>query len=90
MNPLSIKIQIAEREYTLKVEPQDEQRIRKAAQLLGQFVKQKKEKSRIQDRQDLLAFVAFDFVYEKLLEEEQRNEAEKRLSALDELISKSL
>jgi cell division protein ZapA len=74
MDTLSIKLRIADREYPLKVAYEEEEQIRKTARLLNEKIKTYREKFGIEDKQDLLAMVAFEILVGKLkLEDEEQN-----------------
>ena len=60
MEILSIKIKIADREYPMKVKPEDEERVRKAGKQINERLRSYREQFGINDNQDLLAMVAFD------------------------------
>ena len=60
MEQLSVKIKIAGREYPMKVKPEDEERVRNAGHEINERIKKYKEQFGIEDKQDLLAMVAFD------------------------------
>jgi len=66
MDPLSIKIKIADREYPMKVEANDEAKIRQAGKLINDKIKAYRSRFGIDDMQDLLAMVAFDSIVEFL------------------------
>ena len=66
MEELSIKIKIADREYPMKVDVEDEERIRLAGKKINEKIKLYRDQFGIDDKQDLLAMVAFDSLYEKL------------------------
>ena len=55
---LSIKVQIAERFYPLKIKRQDEEKIRKAAKLINDKVLQYKQRYTDKDTQDFVAMAA--------------------------------
>ncbi len=59
---LSIKVQIAERFYPLKIKRQDEEKIRKAAKLINDKVLQYKQRYTDKDTQDFMAMAALQFV----------------------------
>ena len=89
---LSIKVQIAERFYPLKIKRQDEEKIRKAARLINDKVLQYKQRYTDKDTQDFMAMAALQFVI-SLLDCEQRQNfvsLEEELgslnSELDELL----
>jgi len=66
MDKLSIKLKIWDREYPMKVSPDDEEEIRKAGKIINDKIKEYREKFGIDDKQDLLSMVAFDAVVEKM------------------------
>lgn len=70
MRELSIKIKIADREYPMKVDPEDEERIRKAGRIINDKLKYYAKQFGIDDKQDLLAMVAFDILVDKSQKEE--------------------
>jgi cell division protein ZapA (FtsZ GTPase activity inhibitor) len=59
---LSIKINVADRYYPLKIERKDEEKIRKAARLINEKVLQYKQRYLDKDVQDFLAMAALQFV----------------------------
>jgi cell division protein ZapA len=69
MEELSIKIKIADREYPMKVDVEDEERIRLAGKKINEKIKLYRDQFGIDDKQDLLAMVAFDSLYEKIQSE---------------------
>ena len=89
---LSIKVQIAERFYPLKIKQQDEEKIRKAANLINDKVLQYKQRYTDKDAQDFMAMAALQFVINLLDCEQQQNvvSLEKELgilsSELDDLL----
>jgi cell division protein ZapA len=70
---LSIKVQIAERFYPLKIRRQEEEKIRRAARLINDKVLQYKQRYTDKDTQDFLAMVALQFVINLLDCEEEQN-----------------
>jgi cell division protein ZapA len=91
---LSIKVQIAERFYPLKIKRQDEEKIRKAAKLINDKVLQYKQRYTDKDAQDFMAMAALQFVINLIDCEQQQNvvSLEEELgilsSELDELLEK--
>jgi cell division protein ZapA (FtsZ GTPase activity inhibitor) len=59
---LSIKVNVADRYYPLKIERKDEEKIRKAANLINEKVLQYKVRYQDKDIQDFLAMAALQFV----------------------------
>lgn len=94
MKELSIKIRIADREYPMKVDVNDEERIRLAGKKINEKLKLYRDQFGIDDKQDLLAMVAFDSLYEKLQSEDsQAHSGEstiERVSYLSKLITDNL
>ncbi|MEX0883600.1 MAG: cell division protein ZapA [Cyclobacteriaceae bacterium] len=66
METLSIKIKIGDREYPMKVKADDEARIRRVGKLINEKIKIYREEFGLDDRQDLLAMVAFDCMVESM------------------------
>ena len=70
---LSIKVQIAERFYPLKIKRQDEEKIRKAAKLINDKVLKYKQRYTDKDTQDFMAMAALQFVINLIDCEQQQN-----------------
>ena len=70
---LSIRVNIADRYYPLKVERENEEKIRKAARMINEKVLQYKQRYTDKDVQDFLAMAALQYVI-KLTEEEEKIE----------------
>ena len=91
MEELSIKIKIADREYPMKVDVEDEERIRLAGKKINEKIKLYRDQFGIDDKQDLLAMVAFDSLYEKIQSEASSTSsgetAVDKISYLSKLIS---
>ena len=87
MGLVSVKINIADREYTLKVDSEDESLVQQASELLNRQIREQKEKMKISDRQDLLSFVAFDCIYEKLVSEKMLLELSQKVAVIEDLVN---
>ncbi len=88
MNELSIKIKIADREYPMKVKPEDEERVRAAGKKINERIRVYREQFGIDDKQDLLAMVAFDSLVDKMeIEENHSTTDESVLQKVDHLNS---
>ncbi len=87
---LSIRINIADRYYPLRIDREDEEKIRKAARTINEKVLQYKQKYSDKDTQDFLAMAALQFVI-KLIDGEEpvrENELHEKIRKLnDELES---
>ena len=68
---LSIKVNVAERYYPLRIEREDEEKIRRAARMINEKVLQYKQKYIDKDTQDFVAMAALQFVI-KLIESENQ------------------
>ena len=68
---LSIKINIADRYYPLKIDRKDEEQIRKAAKMINEKVLQYKQRYTDKDTQDFLAMAALQFVI-RIVENENK------------------
>jgi len=70
MKELSIKIKISDREYPMKVDANDEEKIRLTGKKINEKIKLYRDQFGIDDKQDLLAMVAFDSLFEKIQSED--------------------
>jgi cell division protein ZapA len=84
---LSIRVNVADRYYPLKVEGENEERIRKAARLINEKVLQYKQRYVDKDTQDFLAMAALQYVI-RLMEIEEREEDRSVGEGLRELTEK--
>jgi cell division protein ZapA len=84
---LSIRVNVADRYYPLKVEREDEEKIRRAARMINEKVLQYKQRYTDKDVQDFLAMAALQFVI-KLIEEEEELSNDYLPDALNELTQK--
>ncbi len=94
MDELSIKIKIADREYPMKVKAEDEERVRNAGKKINERMRVYREQFGIDDKQDLLAMVAFDSLVDKMEIEETKSSTDEgvlqKVSHLNNLISQAL
>jgi len=81
---LSIRVNVADRYYPLKVESDNEERIRKAARLINEKVLQYKQRYVDKDIQDFLAMAALQYVI-RLIEIEEKEEDSSLEEGLKEL-----
>lgn len=81
---LSIRVNVADRYYPLKVESENEERIRKAARLINEKVLQYKQRYVDKDIQDFLAMAALQYVI-RLIEIEDNEEDSSLEEGLNEL-----
>ena len=84
---LAIRVNVADRYYPIKVERENEEKIRKAARMINEKVLQYKQRYIDKDVQDFLAMAALQYVI-KLTEEEEKLEKDYLPDALRELIQK--
>ena len=84
---LSIRVNVADRYYPLKVESENEERIRKAARLINEKVLQYKQRYVGKDTQDFLAMAALQYVI-RLTEMEEKEEDSSLGDGLKELTEK--
>ena len=84
---LSIRVNVADRYYPLKVERENEEKIRKAARMINEKVLQYKQRYSDKDVQDFLAMASLQYVI-KLNEEEEKLDTDNFPDAIKELISK--
>jgi cell division protein ZapA len=94
MEELSIKIKIADREYPMKVKRTDEERVRMAGRLINEKLKSYREQFGIDDKQDLLAMVAFDCLIDKMTTEETHQVIDQtvfeKVNQLNQMVTQSI
>jgi len=94
MGELSIKIKIGDREYPMKVDSAEEERLRIAGRVVNEKMKSYRDHFGIDDKQDLLAMVAFDCLVEKMRSDAASsgitNDIASHISGIDHLISSAL
>jgi cell division protein ZapA len=94
MAELSIKIRIGNREYPMRVKAEDEAMIRQAGKKINEQIKTYQDQFGIDDKQDLLAMVAFDSVVDKYRADEKLSTtdefAHEQIQRLNQLVSQSL
>ncbi len=94
MAELSIKIRIGNREYPMRVKAEDEEMIRQAGKKINEQIKAYQDQFGIDDKQDLLAMLAFDSVVDKYRTEEKLTTtdelAHEQIQRLNQLVSQSL
>jgi len=81
---LSINVNVAERLYPLKIDRDDEEKIRRAAKLINDKVMLYKQRYSDKDVQDYLAMAALQFVI-KLIECEDKTGTSEFMSELKDL-----
>lgn len=79
MGNLAIKIKIGDREYPLKANPMEEEKLRKAGKIINEKIKTFRDKFGIDNMQDLLAMVAFDNQVNIMKTEEEINVTQEAL-----------
>jgi cell division protein ZapA len=88
-NKFSIRVNIADRYYPLKINWDDEEKIRRAAKLINDKVLQYKQRYTDKDVQDFLAMASLQFVI-RLIECEEKSsgvELDEELSELDDWLA---
>ena len=91
MGEISIKINIADRVYPLKVNMEEEEIIRRAAKLINDRIKDYQENYAVKDKQDLLSMCVLHYATTSLKAEKQvlveDTEVTDKVYQLDRLLS---
>lgn len=94
MEELSVKIKIADREYPMKVKRKEEERVRAAGKFINEKIKHYRDQFGIDDKQDLLAMVAFDCLVDKMADEENLHKIDQtvieKVNHINKLVSQVL
>ncbi len=64
LDELSIKVNIADRQYPLQVKPEEEEAVRKAAKLINDKLKLFEQQFAVRDKQDILSMCALELATE--------------------------
>ena len=81
---INIRIQVADKVYPLKVTPDEEEQIRRAAKRLNDRIRQHRQTFEVQDKHDLLAMCALEFATEtEHLEERGANYTQELQSTIE-------
>jgi cell division protein ZapA (FtsZ GTPase activity inhibitor) len=81
---LSIRVNVADRYYPLKIDRSDEEKIRKAAKLINEKVLQYKQRYSDKDVQDFLAMAALQYVIQ-VIENDNTADTSSVLEEIQEL-----
>ncbi|HWV70441.1 MAG TPA: cell division protein ZapA [Pseudosphingobacterium sp.] len=91
MGDISIKINIADRLYPLRIEMEEEEIIRHAAKLINDRIKDLQENYAVRDKQDLLSMAVLHYATATLKAEKQVREEDTSVSEkvykLDQLLT---
>lgn len=91
MGDISIKINIADRIYPLRISMEEEEMIRRAAKLINDRIKEFQENYAVKDKQDLLSMAVLHYATATLKAENNAKEVDKDVSdkvyQLDQLLS---
>ncbi|WP_257670378.1 cell division protein ZapA [Parapedobacter tibetensis] len=91
MGEISIKINIADRIYPLRVDMEEEEIIRRASKLINDRIKEFQENYAVKDKQDLLSMCVLHYATGMLKAEKNTNADEvgvvKAVSELDSMLT---
>ena len=81
MEKIPISVKIAERTYRMTIDPEEEEKVREAAKVINEKIKQYSESYAFNDTQDLLSMIAIQFATSSLKMEKTVNLMDDELSA---------
>jgi cell division protein ZapA len=91
MGEISIKINIADRIYPLRIAIEEEEIIRRAAKLINDRIKEFQENYAVKDKQDLLSMAVLHYATATLKSEYNAKDEDKEITEkvhqLDQLLS---
>jgi cell division protein ZapA (FtsZ GTPase activity inhibitor) len=91
MGEISIKINIADRVYPLKVDMEEEEIIRRAAKLINDRIKEFQENYAVRDKQDLLSMCVLHYATSTLKAEQKVMQEDttvaEKVHQLDEILT---
>jgi cell division protein ZapA len=93
MGELSIKIKIADREYPMRIDSSEEEKLRLAGKMVNERLKHYRDQFGIDDKQDLLAMVTFECMVEKMktdaVNSSLTTNITDKISSLEHLVSQA-
>lgn len=93
MEELSIRLKIADREYGIKAEPDNETLVRDAGRLIQEELKKYRDMG-VRDTQDALAMLAFDCLVTKLRSDQQIQRLQRmvfdKITQLDQVVTPAI
>lgn len=72
MEELSIKIKVADMEYSMKIKPEEEERLRKAGRVINEKIKAYREQFGMIDSSYMMGMIALDAMANKFKAEENK------------------
>jgi cell division protein ZapA len=79
MSDVSVKVEIADGIYSLKIKSEDERNVKQAVKLINQKIAEFEKNYGIKDKKDVIAMVTLQLVSQLVKE---KNQAEQELSTL--------
>ncbi len=92
MGDLSLRLKIANKEYPLKVKSEQEENVREAAHWVNERIRTFRNKFSIEEKEDLLAMVAFDCAMSGLKDKkgESNEEVLNKVRSLNQMVQEAL
>ena len=94
MEKIPIAVKIAERTYRMTIDPEEEEKVREAAKLINEKIKQYATSYAFNDMQDLLSMISMQFVTNTLKMERDvgniDNKFAVKLKRIDDILTDQL
>jgi cell division protein ZapA len=94
MEKIPISVKIAERTYRMTIDPEEEEKVREAAKLINEKIKQYAKSYAFNDMQDLLSMICMQFVTNTLKMEREVNNIDSefavKLKRIDDILTDRL
>lgn len=87
MEETLISIHIAGKEFSLKADKRQEEKLRQAAKALNERIADRRQRFGLGDKLDLLAMVAFDMAVEKIEEDRTDDQWAERIERMADQVS---
>lgn len=84
MSEISLKVEVADSVYSLKVKGEEENSVKKAVELINHKIAELERQYAIKDKKDVLAMVALQLVSQLF---QDKNHAEQELSTLRNVLA---
>ncbi len=90
MEEFTINVQVAQRVYPIKIKREDEEKVRKAAKMINDRIKEYEKEYAVNDKHDLLAMCALQIASALVEKESESTTASAEITDQIQLIEKSI
>jgi cell division protein ZapA (FtsZ GTPase activity inhibitor) len=90
LKEISIKVNIADRNYPLTIKVEEEETVRKAAKLINDKIKELQQQFAVRDKQDLLSMILLETTTALLVQQQQASQNQEAVDLETQEIARLL